>query len=82
MEFCFSGIANDFYASTNSFMSSITETHNRLLCQTVLYVPKEALSAPIDIVSKDKEICSRLEAAMVHWIRQVIYFILKIICNL
>ncbi|XP_035710852.1 uncharacterized protein LOC118436569 [Folsomia candida] len=63
-------IANDFYASTNSFMSSITETHNRLLCQTVLYVPKEALSAPIDIVSKDKEICSRLEAAMVHWIRQ------------
>ncbi len=42
-------------------MSAITETHNRLMCQTILNVPNEALTAPIDILSKDKELCARLE---------------------
>jgi len=45
----------------NSIMSSVTETHNRLLCQTVLYVPREATESPIDIASKNKELCARLE---------------------
>jgi len=52
-------------------MSSLTETYNRLQCQTVLYVPKEAMQYPIDLASRDRELCSRLEAAMVHWIRQI-----------
>jgi hypothetical protein len=52
-------------------MGSITETYNRLQCQTVLYVPREATASPIDVASRDKELCARLEAAMVHWIRQI-----------
>lgn len=62
--FFIKGVRNDFFAVTNRFMSCITETHNRLMCQTVLFVPHEALGAPIDIVSKDKELCSRLEGGL------------------
>lgn len=42
-------------------MGVITEAHNRMQNQTTLFVPPEALSAPIDLVSKDKDLCARLE---------------------
>ncbi|CAL8125661.1 unnamed protein product [Orchesella dallaii] len=64
-------IQNEFYASLTSLMTSMTETHHRLQNQTVLYVPKEAMAMPIDKASKDKDLCARLESAMVHWIRQI-----------
>jgi len=72
----FSGIKNDFRASLNTFMSSVTETHHRLQCQTVLYVPKEALASPIDIASKNKELCARLESKFVSF--QIVRFFTQV----
>lgn len=52
-------------------MSAMTETAHRLQQQTVLYVPSEAMSMPIDMASKNKELSARLESAMIHWINQI-----------
>ena len=47
-------------------MGAVTETHHRMQDQTVLYVPKEALTVPVDLASKDRDLCARLEGKNVN----------------
>lgn len=62
--FTLTGIQNEFYGGLTSLMSSVTETYHRLQLQTVLYVPEEAMAMPIDVASKDKDLCARLESKL------------------
>ncbi|KAF0304891.1 Dynein-1-beta heavy chain, flagellar inner arm I1 complex [Amphibalanus amphitrite] len=64
-------IRKDFASKLHRFMAHLTDARYKAAGQTVLYVPDEDLSRSVEDMAKDKDLVERLEAAMVHWIRQI-----------
>ncbi|XP_037072257.1 dynein heavy chain 2, axonemal-like [Pollicipes pollicipes] len=64
-------IRKDFSGKLHRFMAYLTDARYKAIGQTVLYIPSEDLSRPVEDMAKDKDLVERLEAAMVHWIRQI-----------
>ncbi|KAJ4457121.1 putative Dynein heavy chain 2; axonemal [Paratrimastix pyriformis] len=63
-------VRKDFLLSLHRSMAALTEIANKLEGTTVLYIPPENVSDP-ERGSKDKELCSRLYACLIHWTRQI-----------
>ena len=62
-------VRNDFAASLNKFMSSLTDALQQ--DDTLLYIPVEDLAADVPTLAQSKELILRLETAMIHWTRQL-----------
>ncbi|XP_071165421.1 dynein axonemal heavy chain 2-like [Mytilus edulis] len=64
-------IQNEFASHLHRFLAKLTDTRWRLADKTVLYVPMEGLKTSPEEAARKKEYIQRLEAAMIHWIRQI-----------
>ncbi|XP_018599950.2 dynein heavy chain 2, axonemal [Scleropages formosus] len=64
-------IKNNYSAHMHRFLTSLTDTRFKLVGQTVLYVPMEALQFSPEVAAKDKELVQRMETVMIHWTRQI-----------
>jgi dynein heavy chain, axonemal len=63
-------LKKDVSSQTSRFMSSLTETVHAMRGATVLYVPEENVSNPLDS-SQNKDLVQRLESTVIHWTRQI-----------
>nr|XP_029501164.1 dynein heavy chain 2, axonemal-like [Oncorhynchus nerka] len=64
-------IKNNYSAHMHRFLTNLTDTRFKLVGNTVLYIPMEALQRSPEVASKDKELVQRLEMVMIHWTRQI-----------
>ncbi|KAM9407837.1 LOW QUALITY PROTEIN: dynein axonemal heavy chain 2 [Salvelinus alpinus] len=64
-------IKNNYSAHMHRFLTNLTDTRFKLVGNTVLYIPMEALQHSPEVASKDKELVQRLEMVMIHWTRQI-----------
>jgi dynein heavy chain len=63
-------LKKDVSSQTSRFMSSLTETVHAMRGATVLYVPEENLTNPLES-SQNKDLVQRLESTIIHWTRQI-----------
>ncbi|KAL7754402.1 hypothetical protein RI367_000383 [Sorochytrium milnesiophthora] len=63
-------LRKDFAGQLHKFMAFLTDTTFHSKGHTVLYVPKEDLTRPQEIIAS-KEVVQRLESLLVHWTRQI-----------
>ena len=63
-------LKKDISSQTSRFMSSLTETVHAMRGATVLYVPEENVSNPVES-SQNKDLVQRLESTIIHWTRQI-----------
>ncbi len=63
-------LTKDLVGSLERFMGNMTDIANLSAGKTILYVPNDDLSQP-DACAKDKDLCQRLEASVIHWTRQI-----------
>ncbi|KAM4612372.1 dynein axonemal heavy chain 2 [Polymixia lowei] len=64
-------IKNNYTANMHRFLSGLTDARFKLVGNTVLYIPMEALQRSPEEASKDKELVQRLDIVMIHWTRQI-----------
>ncbi|XP_072544049.1 dynein axonemal heavy chain 2 [Salminus brasiliensis] len=64
-------IRNNYSAHMHRFLTSLTDTRFKLVGNTVLYIPMEALQHSPEVAARDKELVQRLEMVMIHWTRQI-----------
>ncbi|XP_045081518.1 dynein axonemal heavy chain 2 isoform X2 [Coregonus clupeaformis] len=64
-------IKNNYSAHMHRFLTNLTDTRFKLVGNTLLYIPMEALQHSPEVASKDKELVQRLEMVMIHWTRQI-----------
>ncbi|KAM6949562.1 LOW QUALITY PROTEIN: dynein axonemal heavy chain 2 [Aplochiton taeniatus] len=64
-------IKNNYLAHMHRFLTNLTDTRFKLVGNTVLYIPMEAMRYPAETASKDKDLVQRLEMVMIHWTRQI-----------
>ncbi|XP_067117224.1 dynein axonemal heavy chain 2-like [Osmerus mordax] len=64
-------IKNNYSAHMHRFLTNLTDTRFKLMGNTVLYIPMEAMQYSPEVASKDKELVHRLEMVMIHWTRQI-----------
>ncbi|EGD81605.1 dynein heavy chain 2 [Salpingoeca rosetta] len=64
-------VRNEFAAGMNRFMSSLTDVASKSDHNTVLYVPNEDLSRPMEVMLADRDLVQRLETTVIRWTRQV-----------
>ncbi|KAI4898373.1 hypothetical protein NFI96_012388, partial [Prochilodus magdalenae] len=64
-------IKNNYSAHMHRFLTSLTDTRFKLVGNTVLYIPMEALQHSPEVAARDKELVQRLEMVMIHWTRQI-----------
>ncbi len=63
-------LSKDLVSSLERFMGNMTDMQNLADGKTILYVPNDDLSLP-GACAKDKDLCQRLEASVIHWTRQI-----------
>jgi len=63
-------LTKDLVGSLERFMGNMTDIANLSAGKTILYVPNDDLSQP-DACAKDKDLCQRLEASVIHWTRPI-----------
>ena len=63
-------LSKDLVRSLERFMGNMTDMQNLSDGKTILYVPNDDLSLP-EACAKDKDLCQRLEASVIHWTRQI-----------
>ena len=64
-------IKSDFTSGLHKFLSSLSDTKWKIEGKTVLYIPMEGKNLEPKVAAKDKEFVQRLEAATIHWTRQI-----------
>jgi hypothetical protein len=57
------GMSTEFSGKLNKFINAMAEAYQfqRMQNLTTLYVPREIVNMPVDVASRDKELCGRLE---------------------
>jgi hypothetical protein len=65
------GVRKDFVGQMHRFMASLVETSHQARGKTMLYLPPEPLPEDPGAAAADKDLVQRLEAAVIHWTRQV-----------
>lgn len=63
-------VKKDFTGQLHKFMANLTESAYEARGQTVLYIPEEHISNPME-AAKDKDFVKELESTVIHWTRQV-----------
>lgn len=56
------GIKNDFVGHVHRFMATLTDAKYKPHGKTVLYVPNEGYSIPVEVAVKSKDYVQRLES--------------------
>ncbi|XP_035375794.1 dynein heavy chain 2, axonemal [Electrophorus electricus] len=64
-------IKNIYSAHMDRFLTTLTDSRFRLVGNTVLYIPMEALQRSPEVAARDKALVQRLEVVMIHWTRQM-----------
>ncbi|XP_076145705.1 dynein axonemal heavy chain 2 [Alosa pseudoharengus] len=64
-------IKNNYLAHMHRYLTTLTDARFKLVGNTVLYVPMEAMQCTPEEAAKDKELVQRLEMVMIHWTRQI-----------
>ncbi|XP_030635110.1 dynein heavy chain 2, axonemal [Chanos chanos] len=64
-------IKSNYLADMHRYLTTLTDTRFKLVGNTVLYIPMEALQHSPKMAAKDKELVQRLEMVMIHWTRQI-----------
>lgn len=63
-------LRKDLVGTLERFMGSMSDAMNSAEGNTILYVPKDDLSAP-EVCAKDRDLVQRLEECVIHWTRQM-----------
>ena len=63
-------LRKDLVGTLERFMGSMSDAMNSVEGNTILYVPKDDLSAP-EVCAKDRDLVQRLEECVIHWTRQM-----------
>ncbi|XP_063042411.1 dynein axonemal heavy chain 2 [Engraulis encrasicolus] len=64
-------IKNNYLGHMHRFLTTLTDARFKLVGNTVLYIPMEAMQGTPEEAAKDKELVQRLEMVVIHWTRQI-----------
>ena len=57
-------LRNDFSEKLHRFMSGLTDTRWKMEGKTVLYIPNEGRTMPVETAARDKDFVQRMEGEM------------------